>query len=109
MKKTVIILMVVLLVGAAFGGDPNSMARPTLRNPVTVCVDETRNEVTVKFKFTDDEMVFVTSSDFKPFVKRRCVGIIEMVSNLAKQFRIKYMELIHSADSIAKLKADSER
>jgi len=106
MKNVTLIVMIILMAGIVRAGDPNSMERPTLQNPVTTCFEHDSHIATFKMKFTADVWAVITSDDsFEPYVKKYWYG---GASSFHRKWLVKQMEKLTDQQIIeAVIKAES--
>ncbi len=77
MKNVIILIAVIVMAATVSAADPNNMAKPTLRNPVTICLDESRHLVTVKFYIPDPiQWSWVKDSDFANTIRKSFYDLI---------------------------------
>lgn len=102
--KTIILTMVIILMmtGTVFAGDPNSMPNPTPRTPVTICIQEKTGPpaggiVTIKMWVDKDGLSVASKPSFVNDVKNQWY---RGLTNLAAVMRKNYMNDIHMDDSL---------
>jgi len=108
MKELIILAIIILMAGIVHAGDPNSMERPTLQNPVTTCFEHDSHIVTFKMKFPADVWAVITSDDsFDPYVKKYWYGGV--TSSFHRKWLVKQMEKLTDQQIIdAVNKAETE-
>lgn len=90
MKKVMIILTVVLMAGSVFAADPNSMAKPTERNPIEICLQPEIRTVTIKMKLPEG-MIWSWVND-PDFVKTFREAFYDMIPQYVKRRLRKMLE-----------------
>lgn len=101
MKKTIAIVMVLVVCSISLAGDPNSMEEPTVQKPITKCIEEAKGILTLKMFLGDLVKEIGEDVTFNKHIEK----FRQAITNLVFNKRVNALLELHKGESQAVIDA----